>query len=142
MLARRIRLFFKVLPLPVLSIFLVSHWLLNSINVEAQVSQGSKVRDLQEQRLETLRNLVKITTEHYKAGLASSDELWTATRARNEAELDLCASNKERIAILERIVGEAKELEEQNVKLAGNKLLPETSVLRAKADRLQQEILL
>jgi hypothetical protein len=115
---------------------------LHSINVEAEISQGNQVRDLQEQRLEILRNLVKITTEHYETGLASADELGTATRARNEAELDLCASNKERIAILERIVAEAKVSEEQSVKLASNKLLPETSVLKAKADLLQQEILL
>jgi hypothetical protein len=142
MLDRRVRLCAKVLPLPVLALFLVSCWLLHSMRVEAQLSQSSKVRDLQEQRVETLRNLVKITTESYKRGQVSSDELSSATRAQNEAELDLCTSNRERIAIFERLVAEAKATEEQSVKLAANKLLPETSVLRAKADRLQQEILL
>lgn len=139
---RRVRLFFKVLPLPVLSILLISYWLLHSMRVEAQVSQSSKVHDLQQQRLETLRDLAKTTSEHYTRGLASWDELRSANRARDEAELDLCTSSRERIAIFERLVAEAKVTEEQSAKLAANKLLPETSVLRAKADRLRQEILL
>lgn len=142
MFDRRVRLCFMVFPIPVLIFLLVSCWMLHSMCLEAQVSHSNKVRDLQEQRLATLRNLVKMTTEHYKNGRASSDELRSATGARDEAELDLCTSNKERIAILERIVAEAKLLEELSVKMAANKLLPETSVLRAKADRLQKEILL
>ena len=81
------------------------------------------MRDLQEQRLDTLRNLVTTTTEHYKKGLASSEDLWSATRAKDEAELDLCTSKAERIVILERIVAEAKMLEEQDAKLVANKLL-------------------
>ncbi|SPE60071.1 hypothetical protein SBV1_370055 [Verrucomicrobia bacterium] len=131
MLDRRVRLCFKVLPIQVLVLLLVSYWLRHSMCVAAQVGSSSKVRDLQQQRLATLRNLVKITTEHHLAGQSSSDELWTATRARDEAELDLCTSNKERIAILERVVAEAKELEEQDIKLAANKLLSRTCLLQS-----------
>ncbi len=106
-------------------------------------SEGSnKIRDLQEQRLATLRSLVRTTREHFKNGQASSDELWSAINARDEAELDLCNSNEERINILEKAVMRAKALEEQDAKLAANKLLPETSLLKATADRLQEEILL
>jgi len=142
MFDRRVRLCFKVISIPALGLLLCGFWLLRSVHVEAQTSQSSRVRVLQEERLETLRNLVKITAEHYKNGQASSDELWSATRARDEAELDLCTSNAERIAILERIVADAKLLEEQDAKLVGNKLLSETLLLKARADRLQQEILL
>lgn len=141
MFDRRVRLCFKAFPIPVL-VLLVSYWMLHCMRVEAQVSQSSKVHDLQERRLATLRKLVKITTDDYKNGLASSDELWAATRARDEAELELCTSNKDRIALLERALAEAKLLEEQDAKLAANKLLPETSLLKATARRLQQEILL
>jgi len=137
---RRGHLCFKVLSIPALGLLLVGFWLLHSVGVEAQTSRSSRVRDLQEQRLDTLRNLVKITTEHYKNGQASSDELWSATRAKDEAELDLCTSSAERIAILERIVAEARMLEEQDAKLVANKLLSRTLLLKATADRLQHEI--
>lgn len=103
---------------------------------------SNKIRDLQEQRLATLRSLVKTTRDHFKNGQVSSDELWSAINARDEAELDLCNSNEERINILGKAVMRAKALEEQDAKLAANKLLPETSLLKATADRLQEEILL
>ncbi len=140
MFDRHARLCFTVLSIPALC--LVSFWWLHSARVEAQTSPSNKIRDLQEQRLATLRDLVKITTEHYQNGQASSDELWSATRARDEAELVLCPSNAQRIPILERIVKDAKMLEEQNGQLVSNKLLSRTIWLKAKADRLQQEVLL
>ena len=142
MSATRARLFFRVLSVPTMGLLMVSLWLPHSARVNAQVSQSSKVRDLQEQRLATLRNLVEITTEHYKDGQVSSDELRSATRARDEAELDLCISNAQRIVILERIVAEAKRIEEQDAELVTNKLLSRRLLLKATADRLQQQILL
>ena len=139
---RRVCRCFKVLSIPALGLLLVGSWLVRSVGAEPQASRSGRVRDLQEQRLDTLRNLVKITTEHYKSGQASSDDLWSATRAKDEAELELCTSNAERIAILERIVAEAKMLEEQDGKLVTNKLMSRTLLLKATADRLKQEILL
>jgi hypothetical protein len=133
---------FKVVSVPALGLFLVGFWLLHSLGVEAQTNRSGRVRDLQEQRLDTLRNLVKITTEHYKNGQASSDDLRSATRAKDEAELDLCTSNAERIAVRERIVADAKMVEVQDAKLVTNKLMSRTLLLKATADRLQQEILL
>jgi hypothetical protein len=139
---RRVCHCFKVLSIPALGLLLVSSWLVHSAGAEAQSSRSGRVRDLQEQRLDTLRNLVKVTSEHYKSGQASSADLWSATRARDEAEMDLCTSSAERIAILERIVAEAKALEEQDARLVTNKLMSRTVLLKATADRLEQEILL
>ena len=142
MLDRRVRLCFRIGSIPALGLLLVGFWLLHSGGVEAQTSRSSRVRDLQEQRLDTLRDLVKITTEHYKNGQVSSEELWSATRAQDEAELDLCTSNAARIAVLERIVAEAKTIEAQDAKLVADKLLSRRLLLKATADRLQQEIIL
>ncbi len=116
--------------------------LLHSVRGEGKGGQSSKVRDLEEQRLATLRNLVKITTARFKSGQASFDELRSATRAQEDAELDLCGSAQERIAVLERAVAEVKVCEDQQAKLAANNLLPDTTLLKTTADRLQQEILL
>lgn len=136
----RLLLSFKLLPILVLA--LVSCWLFRSRRVEAQVGQNSKVHDLQEERLATLSDIVKRTREHFTNGLATADDVWSATKAREQAALELCASDKERIAILEKALNEARMREEQEAKLAANNLLPKTSLLQAKADRLEQEILL
>lgn len=142
MLNYRPRLSFKLLPIPLLLLVLVNLWLLHSRRAEAEVSQGSKVHDLQQQRLATLSDIVERTREHFTNGLATSDDLWSAVKAREKAALELCTSDKERIAILEKALNEAKLREDQEAKLAANKLLPETTLLQAKADRLEQEILL
>src|ERR1051326_2834702 len=139
MSGKRVLLCFNFVPLQIAVILVVSYLLVNPPHVHAQVSQRNKVRELQEQRLATLRILADLTADHYKSGLASSDEVLSATRAKDEAQLELCDSNKERIATLERIVVEAKLLEDQEAKLAANKLLPETSLLKATANRLRQE---
>jgi len=86
MLNHRVRLSFKLLPISILALVLISCWLLHSRPAEAQVSQHSKLRDLQEQRLATLRDLVKTTRKDFTNGLASSDELWSALKARESAE--------------------------------------------------------
>ena len=71
-----------VLAIPTLGLLLVGFSLLHSPRVEAEVKQSNRVRELQEQRLAALSNLVGITTEHYKNGRASSEELWlTCLRA-------------------------------------------------------------
>lgn len=136
----RLLLSFKLLP--ILLLVLASCWLLHSRRAEAQVNQSSKVRALQEQRLATLSDIVERTREHYTNGLASSEDLWFAIKARESAALQLCSSDQERTAILEKAVAEAKIREEQEAKLAANKLLPKTVLLQATADRLEQEILL
>ncbi len=138
----RVRRSFKFFPIPLLVLVLAGSSLLRSRPAEAQGSQNSKLHDLQEQRLATLRDLVTKTRQYVTNGLASADELWSAIKAKEGAELDLCTSDKERVSILENTVAEAKAHEEQAAKLAANKLLSETSLLRAKAERIQQEIFL
>lgn len=71
-----------------------------------------------------------------------ADELRSATKAKEEAELELCTSTQQRIAVLEKAVAEAKPVEDQEAKLAANMLGSETSLLKATAERLHQEILL
>jgi hypothetical protein len=72
--------------IPVLALILASYGLVHSMRVEAKGTQSSKVRELQEQRLATLRNLVKIATDGFKSGQSSSEELLSAVRAQEDAE--------------------------------------------------------
>jgi len=136
MLASRSRLYFGL----VAGAALLVYWLVRPMHAEVQGTQSDRISELKEQRLATLRRLVTVTTEHYKNGEASLEDLCSAKRAKDEAELELCASKNTKIAILERIVQEAKQLEEQSTRLVANKLASESCLLKAKADRLQQEI--
>jgi hypothetical protein len=139
MFARRTHFWFKALSIPTV-LLMVGLWLTHSARLDAQTKQSSRVRELEEQRLVTLSNLVEITSERVKNGELSSDELLTATRARDEAELALCTSDAERIAVLEKIVEEAKTIEEQDAKLVANKAMSRRMLLKATADRLEQQI--
>jgi hypothetical protein len=140
MFARRARLYFKVLSIPTLGLLMVTLWLSHSARVDAQTSHSSKVRELQEQRLATLSNLVEATAADVKNGQVSTDALRSAGRARDEAELVLCTSDAEKIAVLERIVAEARAIEEQDAKLVTEKVLSRRELLNATADRLEQQI--
>lgn len=102
----------------------------------------SKVDELLKERLAVIREIVKQTTEKYKGGTGSIDQVREATRMALEAELELCDSIKERIAVFERFVIETKKNEEASARfvLAGQG--PTTWLLKAKSDRLQVEIAL
>ena len=105
-----------------------------------RVSSQPTLRTLQEERLGALRRISEIIAEKYRAGNASFPELWAATEAAAEAELQLCATDKERVSVLQRLLEQARSLENQAAQLAHNKLLPAETALRAKADRLEAEI--
>ena len=139
MFARRTRLCLKLLSIPT-GLLVVSLWLPHPARVDAQIKQSSKVRELEEQRLVTLSNLVEITSERVKSGELSADELLDATRARDEAKLDLCTSDAERLAVLEKIVEEARTLENQDAKLVAEKVESQRILLKATANRLEQQI--
>ena len=101
------------------------------------------MRDLQEQRLDTLRDLVKVTTEHYKDGepvTLMSCGLQPGRKMRRSwtSALQMLIGSLS----LRELCPKAKTIEAQDAKLVADKLLSRRLLLKAKADRLQQEILL
>jgi hypothetical protein len=102
----------------------------------------SKLDGLLKERLETLREVAKLASEAYKSGGGSFADVREAMRQVLEAELEQCTTDKERIAVLEKVVADAKKWEgfaEESVK-AG--VVPARTALKARADRLQAEIAL
>lgn len=138
----RLHIWFKVFLIPILVLLFAAVVLLFSPRVDAQASPGDKLHDLQEQQLATLRKLADMSIERFKNGQMNADELRSAFKAKEEAELELCTSVQERVAVFEKAVTEAKLVEDQETKLAALKLGSETSLLKARAERLHQEILL
>ncbi|MBA4066570.1 MAG: hypothetical protein C0501_23270 [Isosphaera sp.] len=101
---------------------------------------NAKVRELQKERLALLRQVADWTTEAYKGGRF---ELLAVLEARREviaAELELCETHKERLAVLEKAVELAKEIEKNTEKLVEARNAARAELLKARANRLQAEI--
>jgi len=105
-------------------------------------AKDTKVKALLKERHATLQAIASQTTQAYQAGKASFVQVAEANRAAHNAELALCDTAKERVAVLGRMLAEAKVYEksaEQEYK-AGTTTA--TDALKAKADRLEVEIAL
>jgi hypothetical protein len=73
-----------------------------------QGKTDAKLNELLKERVVTLRALVKLTEADYQKGKVSLDRLHQATMAMLHAELELCESDKEKIAVMEKVLALAK----------------------------------
>jgi hypothetical protein len=103
---------------------------------------SAKLKELQKERLAILREMVKQAAEAFRSGRASYDDVGDASRMVLQAELEQCDTDQERIAVLEKLVAEAKALEERATQIAKTGQGTFRTVLKARADRLQAEITL
>jgi hypothetical protein len=105
-------------------------------------AKSPKLEKLLEERLDTVREMVRLVSELFKNGQGTVEQMREANRMLFDAELEACASDKERLTLLENVVTEARKLEElaQAQSKAGQ--LPANRWLAVKADRLQAEITL
>jgi hypothetical protein len=120
-------------------------WFLSSPALKAQAlgqpgAQAPDLNALQKERLTTVRDIAKLAAEAYKAGLGSYDEVREAAQMVLQAELEQCASDKERVAVLQKFVAQAKQLEDHAAQLSKTGQAPTRTALKAKAERLQAEI--
>jgi hypothetical protein len=108
-----------------------------------QVPSGTDphpIRELQEERLATLRTIVELVDQKRRQGSASMAELASANRDVAEAELEICATQTERVIVLEKIVEKARILESQAAQLAQDNLASQEVALAMKADLLKSRI--
>jgi hypothetical protein len=132
---------------PVLMLVLVLFALASPARLKAEApaapeAKNDKLKELQKERLAALREAARLATARFQNAQGSLDEVREAARKVAEAELDLCDSDKERVAVLEKFVGVAKKYEEQAAQFAKAGKGREYSALMAKADRLEAEIAL
>ena len=108
-----------------------------------QVPSGTDthpIRELQEERLATLRKIADLVDQKRRQGSASMAALALAKRDVAEAELELCANQTDLVIVLEKIVEEARLLESQAAQLAQNNLASQEMALAMKADLLLSQI--
>jgi hypothetical protein len=117
--------------------------LLYADRLAGQVLSGTnahRVRELQEERLAILRTIVDLVDQKHGQGAASMAEFVLAKRNVAEAELEICASQAERIKVLEQIVEDARILESQAAKLAQDNVGSQEVALAMKADLLRSQV--
>ncbi len=99
-----------------------------------------KVKELLEERLATLRDIYDQLIRSYGQGASTSQGVHQAHLDVLNAELDFCESNKDRIAVLAKIVTAAKEYEVLvSNRVKANAASP-IAQARAKVARLDAEI--
>jgi hypothetical protein len=113
--------------------------ILGSLQVGAD---EAKVKELRKERLATLKDVEAQTEQAFQAGRAPFNVVLAAKAATLEAELDLCQTQEERIAILEKLVGVAKNAESHATAAAEMGKVPLYEALKTKASRLAVEIAL
>ncbi len=107
-----------------------------------QGNTDSKLKELLNERLATLRDLVKATQAAYLTGKVSFDRLHQAQRALLHAELELCDLDKERITVLVKAVALAKDFEMNALERYKSGAATQSDVLLGTAARLEAEIAL
>jgi outer membrane protein TolC len=108
----------------------------------ADEPKDARVKELLKERLAVLQEVAKLVAREYQAGKGSIDRLRRAQMAVIAARVELCDTDKERIAVLEEAVALARNNERLAAALDQTGNVPASDPLLAKADRLEAEIAL
>ena len=81
-------------------------------------------------------------SEAQRGGRTSLAHVYEANHAVRKAEIDLCKTDKERFAVLEKMLAEAKDYEKAVATEVKAATAPATAGLKAKVSRLDVEIAL
>lgn len=108
-----------------------------SVTAQAEEQQHKHVTRLLNEKLAALEDILAIVTTMYDSGKGSFDDVYQATRALRNAELEQCSSPGKRVPVLEKMLSEARDLE----KFVSEDLRRlEADRLKAKVNRLEVEI--
>jgi hypothetical protein len=144
MLTRKSNLAVFGLILP--SVFLAGVFVnsLTAINCKAEEPpKDSQLKELRKQRLAILKEVASQSKEALRIDPSvSPSEVSVANRAVFQAELELCDTDKQRVAVLEGWLISAKDWENYVERLHTSKSVASREVLRAKVERLEVEIAL
>jgi hypothetical protein len=106
------------------------------------VPRASSIKDLKKEHLAVVRENLELATKAYSTGGGTFADVQEATHLVLKAEFEQCGSGSESIAVLEKFIVELKKQEERAGELVKAGQLSRNMVLKARADRLNAEILL
>jgi RNA polymerase sigma factor (sigma-70 family) len=107
---------------------------------EGRAGDDTKLRGLLKERLEAVQKLADRVKELNKQRAATREEVWHADLRVYKAELDLCETTKERIAVLEKIADVYKQMEDHASVRVKQQAASSESLIEAKISRLEAEI--
>jgi hypothetical protein len=113
-----------------------------SSQVGRQDDSAQRIKELQKERLATLKEMVDTIKTMRRGGVISVDEVYDATQLLLNAELDAAEGDADRIKLLEEYVGTAKGLEAMVDAQRQAAVVNYASVLKTKSRRLEAEIAL
>ena len=103
-------------------------------------AKDARIKKLAQEQVESLRKLIALEKELRDRGVVGPSSDGLNLRALMTAELALCENDKERIAVIEKVLALAKEHEKYFTNRVAGGIAREQSVLLAKATRLEFEI--
>jgi outer membrane protein TolC len=134
------------MPAPILTVLAVTLLMSSASSQEKpkerREESAKKVRELQKERIETLKELVDHAATSYKSGVASYEELLEASMMLLKAELDVAEKDSDRITLYKKGVDALKEYEDFAKMMKSVGKGTGAAVLKIKAMRLEVEIAL
>jgi len=127
----------------VVSLLMASAHSQDSVNLSSKQPAeefAKRIKELQKERIATLKEMVDSITSLGTRGLASPEEVREARLQLLDAELDAAENESDRVKVYEKIVGVLKEYEHLAAEMAKATNGSPTAVLRIKARRLEAEI--
>ena len=101
-----------------------------------------KLKALLDEKVAVTQEAAAQATRAYQSGEATFAEVLEANQAVGNAQLDLCDTNAERVAVLERMLALARDYEKSVVERVKSGTSPASTTLKAKLNRLEIEITL
>jgi outer membrane protein TolC len=101
---------------------------------------AKKIKELQKERIATLKEMADAIAKLYQSGLVPEEEVLEARLLVHKAELDAAEKESDRITLYKNIVDELKQFEtiaDQRVKAVRGSM---STFLKVKARRLEAEI--
>jgi hypothetical protein len=105
-------------------------------------AKGARLKSLLQERLTTVRDVANTTNLMHRQGMVTSAQAYEANAAVFNAELDLSETNAQRVAILDKMLVEAKAYEDTMARSAASTAIDRNAPLLAKVSRLDVEIAL
>jgi hypothetical protein len=103
---------------------------------------GSKLHALLKEKLTTLQMFASQMTAAFEGSESSWLQVLEANRDVGHAKLDLCNTDQQRLAVLERLLAQAENFEKDAAEHVKSRRAPGWTALKAKLNRLEVEIAL
>src|SRR5262249_40181514 len=117
-------------------------WFGTAPRAAAAEEKNPRVKALLKERHATLEEVTAVISVEYRNARATRSQVLEATRAARNAELDLCDTDRERVAVLEKMLAEARDYEKSVETDRQAARATRSAALKATADRLEVEIAL